>query len=71
MSDEHTHDESDDESHVCVNCQLASVLTEWRDSGAPVHDVVEAIRDLVNSIVYAELDKIFADEPPVDLKAAH
>jgi len=32
---------------------------------------VEAIRDLVNSIVYAELDEIFADEPPVDLKAAH
>jgi hypothetical protein len=65
-----SHD--DNEKEICVNCQLASVMTEWRDSGAPVTDVVDAIRDLASSIVYAALDEIFDDaDAPVDAKAAH
>jgi hypothetical protein len=65
-----SHD--DNEKEICVNCQLARVLTEWKDSGAPVQSVVEAITDIVNTIVYAALDDVFEDaDEPVDRKAAH
>ncbi len=51
---------------------MARVLTEWKDSGAPVQTVVEEISDIVNNIVYAALDEIFeyVDET-ADRKAAH
>jgi hypothetical protein len=62
----------DNEKEICVNCQLANALTEWRDAGGAVEDVVEAVRDLVNTMVYAALDEFFEDaEEPVDRKAAH
>jgi hypothetical protein len=65
-----SHD--DNEKEICVNCQMARVLTEWKDSGAPVQNVVEAISDIVNNIVYAALDEIFEDaDEPTDRKAAH
>jgi hypothetical protein len=64
-------DEQDDESHICVNCQLAATLTEWRDSGAPVEDVVEAISDLVQNILYAHLDEIFSETDAEIQKATH
>jgi hypothetical protein len=63
---------ADNEKEICVNCQLARALSEWRDSGAPVTEVVEAVRDLVNTMVYAALDEFFEDaDEPVDRKAAH
>jgi hypothetical protein len=64
-------DHSDDD-HICVNCQLARALTEWRDSGAPVKDIVEAVADMVRAIVFAQLDEIF-DEPEAEGrdKASH
>jgi hypothetical protein len=61
----------DNEKEICVNCQMARVLTEWKDSGAPVQTVVEAISDIVNNIVYAALDEIFAEDAEADRKAAH
>jgi hypothetical protein len=64
-----SHD--DNEKEICVNCQMARVLTEWKDSGAPVQTVVEAISDIVNNIVYAALDEIFAEDAEADRKAAH
>lgn len=60
----------DDESHVCVNCELANALTAWRESDAPVEDVVEAIRDVIHNIVFAALDDIFEDDAS-DKKAAN
>jgi hypothetical protein len=64
----HDHEEKE----FCVNCELARVLTEWKDSGAPVERVVEAISDIVNTMVYAALDEVFEDaDEPVDRKAAH
>jgi hypothetical protein len=63
---------ADNEKEICVNCQMARVLTEWKDSGAPVQSVVEAITDIVNTMVYAALDEVFEDaDEPVDRKAAH
>ena len=60
----------DDET--CVNCNLARALSEWRDSGAPVQDVVEAISNIINTMVYAALDEFFEDaDEPIDRKAAH
>lgn len=50
-----------DDNHICVNCQLARTLTEWRDAGAPVEDVVEAVSDMVHAILHAAIDEIFAD----------
>jgi hypothetical protein len=51
---------------------MARALTEWKDSGAPVERVVEAISDIVNTMVYAALDEVFEDaDEPVDRKAAH
>jgi hypothetical protein len=65
-----SHD--DNEKEICVNCQMARVLTEWKDSGAPVQSVVEAITDIVNTMVYAALDEVFDDaDEPADMKAAH
>jgi hypothetical protein len=65
-----SHD--DNEKEFCVNCQLANALTEWRDAGGAVEDVVEAVRELVNAMVYAALDEVFEDaDEPVDRKAAH
>lgn len=60
----HAQGHADEDSEVCVNCQLVRALTEWRDSGAPVDDVVEAITDIVHNIVHSVLDEIFADEAP-------
>jgi hypothetical protein len=56
----------DDSAGICLNCQLARVLTEWRDSGADATAVVDAIRDMVNGLVYAALDEVFEDveQPP-------
>jgi hypothetical protein len=62
---------ADNEKEICVNYQLANALTEWKDSGAPVQTVVAAISDIVNNIVYAALDEIFAEETEADRKAAH
>ena len=58
---------------ICVNCQLARTLFEWREGGGDVTHVVEAIRDVVHSIVYAALDEIFedADAAGDEKKAAH
>ena len=61
---------TDDEPDICVNCQLANVLTEWRDAGGPVEDVISAIVDVVHNIVFAALDEIF-EEPEGESKAAH
>ena len=61
MADGNDHDDKDG---ICVNCQLARVLTEWRDSGADATAVVDAIRDMVNGLVYAALDEIFEDAEP-------
>jgi len=68
MSNDH-----DDSDGVCVNCQLKSALNEWKDSDASVEHVIEAIRDIVNNIVYAALDEIFedADAAGDEKKAAH
>ena len=57
-------DSHDDKDGICVNCQLTRVLTEWKDAGGDISDVVEAIRDIVNNIVYAALDEIFEDAEP-------
>ena len=51
----------DDKDGICVNCQLKRALVEWRESGGDVTHVVEAIRDIVNNIVYAALDEIFEE----------
>ena len=66
-------DPHDDKDGICVNCQLARVLTEWRDSGADATAAVDAIRDIVNNIVYAALDEIFEDVDASgdEKKAAH
>ena len=63
----------DDKDGICVNCQLARALNEWRDAGGDVTHVVEAIRDVVHSIVYAALDEIFEDVDVAgdEKKAAH
>ena len=49
---------NNDNEHICVNCQLARALPEWRDAGGPVEDVVEAIAD----VLHAALDDIFGDD---------
>ena len=56
MSDDHN-----DPTGICVSCQLKRALTEWRDSGAPVEEVVAAITDVVQNIVFAALDEFFED----------
>ena len=63
----------DDKDGICVNCQLARTLIEWREGDGDVTHVVEAIRDVVHSIVYAALDEIFEDVDATgdEKKAAH
>lgn len=36
---------------------LAQALTEWRDSGAPVEDVVWAIDDLIEKLIEDRLSQ--------------
>ena len=39
-----------------VRRALAQALTEWRDSGAPVEDVVWAIDDLIEKLIEDRLN---------------